>query len=375
MSTRPAVPALDLATVARIRLVPGTDSWARMDPLRPAKRRCRGLAAVFSVALLALAGCGSNQHNSSTGTGRGQSKAASGQHTSAAAPPPVRLVYRHLFSLSAPLRDPASALISGGRFVFLGGLDAADSSTAGIVLSNVHRTLRTFSLPLAQHDAQGAALGGRVYVFGGGSFSELDHIISFDPSTGAVTTVGQLPRAQSDVAVAELGGTAYIVGGYDGTNWLTTILAWRPGSRVRVVGHLPVGLRYSAVSAVDGRLLVIGGSTPTVASDAIYSFDPATGAVKQIGRLRDPITHASAATLGSTVYLIGGRGDLLNAQTAAVWAINPETGAIKAAGRLPQALSDTGTLTVGDAIVVAGGLDGAGGTSSAVGEFVPPAGG
>ena len=320
--------------------------------------------------MLALAGCGSSQHGSSTSTGRSQTKAESGQHTTTALPAPVRLVYRHLFSLPAPLRDPASALISGGRFVFLGGLDAADSSTAGIELANVHGTLQTFSLPLAQHDAQGAALGGRVYVFGGGSFSELDHIVSFDPATGAVTTVGQLPRAQSDVAVAELGGTAYIVGGYDGTNWLNTILAWRPGSRVRVVGHLPVGLRYSAVSAVDGRLLVIGGSTPTVASDAIYSFDSATGAVKQIGRLRHPITHGSAATLGSSVYLIGGRGDLLNAQTAAVWAIDPQTGAVKAAGRLPQALSDTGTLTVGNVIVVAGGLDAAGGTSSAVGEFV-----
>jgi N-acetylneuraminic acid mutarotase len=183
--------------------------------------------------------------------------------------------------------------------------------------------------------------------------------------------VGQLPHAQSDVAVAELGGTAYIVGGYDGANWLNTILAWRPGSPPRVVGHLPVGLRYSAVSAVDGRLLVIGGSTPTVASNAIYSFDPATGLVKQIGRLRHPITHGSAATLGSTVYLIGGRGDLLNAQTADVWAINPQTGDVKAAGRLPQPLSDTGALTVGGAIVIAGGLDPAGGTSAAVGELTP----
>ena len=380
MSTRRAVATLALATLALIRLLPATYSGARADPSLPSTRACRRLALVSSAALLALAACGSSQHASSTSTrtstsaGPGQAKAAPGQHTTTAPPPPVRLVYRHLFSLAAPLRDPASALIPGGRFVFLGGLDAADSSTAGIELANVHGTLRTFRLPLAQHDAQAAALGRRVYVFGGGSFSELDHIVSLDPATGAVITVGQLPRAQSDVAVAALGGTAYIVGGYDGTNWLNTILAWRPGSRVRVVGHLPVGLRYSAVSAVDGRLLVIGGSTPTVASDAIYSFDPATGTVRKIGRLRHPITHASAAALGSTVYLIGGRGDLLNAQTAAVWAIDPQTGAVRSAGRLPQALSDTGTLTVSDAIVVAGGLDAAGGTSSAVGEFVPAGG-
>ena len=139
MSTRPAVAAFALATLARIRFVAVTHSRARRAPLCPANRTCRGLAAVCSVALLALVGCGSNQHSSSTSAGRGQSKAASGQHTSTAPAPPARLVYRHLFSLPAPLRDPASALISGGRFVFLGGLDAADSSTAGIELSNVHQ--------------------------------------------------------------------------------------------------------------------------------------------------------------------------------------------------------------------------------------------
>ena len=171
---------------------------------------------------------------------------------------------------------PASVVLGGGRFVLLGGLDAADSSSAAIELADRDRVLHTASLPLAQHDAQGAQLYGLVYVFGGGSLSELDHIISFDPARGVVRTVGSLPAAQSDVAVTASRGTAYVVGGYDGTNWLDTILAWRPGSAARVVAHLPVGLRYAAASTVDGQVLIIGGSTPTGASDAVYRFDPAT---------------------------------------------------------------------------------------------------
>jgi N-acetylneuraminic acid mutarotase len=136
-----------------------------------------------------------------------------------------------------------------------------------------------------------------------------------------------------------------------------------------------VGLRYSAVTAVDGKLIIIGGSTPTNASDAIYRFDPATGSVQRIGRLPQPITHGAAATLGSTVYMVGGRGDLDNQQTATVWAINPQTGAVHVAGHLPQPLSDTGVLTVGNAIIVAGGLEASGGTASSVGELVPSAAG
>ncbi len=374
-STKPTVrirsrrsePVSWLATLARIHLLPATSSGARKDPNRPATRPCRWVAAASALVAITFAGCGSSSHPATTSSGPAHTTST----TASARPRPARLVYRPLFSLAAPLRDPASATLPDGHLVLIGGLDEADSSTAGIELASLHRTLHTFTLPLAQHDAQGAALGDRVYVFGGGSFSELDHILSFDPATGTVTEVGHLPHAQSDVGVAELGGTAYIVGGYDGVNWFNTILAWRPGSPVKVAGHLPVGLRYSAVTPVDGRLLVIGGSTPSAASDAIYSFDPATGAVTRIGRLRHPITHGSAATLGSTAYLIGGRGELDNEQTAAIWAIDPHTGAVTAAGRLPRALSDTGTVAVGGAIVVAGGLEPSGQTSSEVGELVP----
>ncbi len=316
-----------------------------------------------------LAGCGGAAHTSSA-AGRPAARASTAK-PKPRKPESVHVAYHRLFALPAPLRDPASATIAPGRLVLLGGLDASDVSTDEIDVVSLRRVLHAYTLPLAQHDAQAATIDGKVYVFGGGSLSELDHILRFDPATGAVRQVGQLPQSQSDVAVAALGQTAYIVGGYNGVDWLNTILAWRPGSAVRVVGHLPVGLRYSAAAAADGRLLVIGGSTPTRASRAIYSFDPATGTVQRIGSLPQPITHASAATLGSQVYVIGGRGDLDNAQTAKIWAIDPHTGRVRMAGRLPTPLSDSGVRTVGGRIVVVGGLEPSGATGSTVAELVP----
>jgi len=364
-----------LARLARIHRSFINPLTARSYPLRawatPSRRACILAAA---AALLLTAGCGSSQSASASSHASGAHHRTAKTGARPAPPRPLTLGYHPLFSLPAPLRDPASADIGGGRFVLIGGLDAADTSSAEIDVASRHGLLHTATLPLAQHDAQGAALAGKVYVFGGGSFSELDHIVSFDPVSNAVGGAGALPRAQSDVAVAELGGTAYIVGGYDGTNWLNTILAWRPGSPVRVAGHLPVGLRYSSVSPVDGQLVIIGGSTPTGATDAIYRFDPRSGAVVRIGRLPHPITHAGAATLGSYVYLVGGRGDNLDAQTANLLAIDPRTGAVRGAGRLPQPLSDPGVLAVGDAIIVAGGLTPSGAVEAGVGELAPSGG-
>jgi len=209
-----------------------------------------------------------------------------------------------------------------------------------------------------------------VYLFGGGEFTQYDHILRFDPGSGSVSQVGVLPRPESDVAVAAIGGSAYVVGGFDGLEALDTIVAWRPGSPARIVGHLPVALRYAAVVASGPDLVIIGGSTPTGASDAIYRFDPATGGVTQIGRLPRATTHAGAADLGGEVYLVGGRGETVDDRSSAVWAINPSTGAVRAAGRLPQPLSDAGVLAERGAIIVAGGHSPEG-TDASVGELVP----
>jgi hypothetical protein len=104
----------------------------------------------------------------------------------------------------------------------LGGLDAADVSASEIEVADLHGVVHTASLPSPQHDAQAALLGGRVYVFGGGNASELDHILMYDPAGGGESTVGSLAVPQSDVAVTQAGGTAYVVGGFDGTNYLDT---------------------------------------------------------------------------------------------------------------------------------------------------------
>jgi N-acetylneuraminic acid mutarotase len=282
------------------------------------------------------------------------------------------LAYKHLYTLPAPLRDPAYSTLADGRFVLIGGLSAADTSTTEVYVGDLAHTTQAATLGVAQHDAQAATLAGKVYVFGGGSFSELDHIFSFDPASSVLATVGALPSAQSDVAVASIGNTAYVVGGYDGVNWKNTILSYSPGaSATKVAATMPVGLRYAAVAAIDGRVLIAGGSTPVAASRAILSFDPATGKVTRIGTLPSPVTHGELAPLGQFAYLVGGRGNGTNSQTARIFAINPQTGKVTAAGRLPAGVSDAAVVPHGRSLLLIGGLESSGGVSGNVGELTP----
>ncbi len=318
-----------------------------------------------SLALLVVvvfgSGCGASARHAATST---QSSAKKDPVVRVV---PVTVAERPLGNLAAPVQDATSAPWHGGA-ILAGGLTSADTSTANVVL--VRAPGRTAPLPLALHDATSAALGGAVYLFGGGDgVHQLDGIIRVTP--GTPTTVAHLPAPSSDQAGAAWGGAEYVVGGYTGTSWLNTIVRWRPGQPARVVGRLPVALRYAAVAAVAGRIVIAGGSTPAgTASDAVLSFDPATRRITRVGRLPNPTTHAAAAALGSHVYVIGGRGAVVDTPTAAIEAVDPIARRVVPAGMLGSARSDLAAVGLPGKILLAGGRGGSG-TVATISELVP----
>ena len=269
---------------------------------------------------------------------------------------PLRVAARAAGSLSAPVQDAAIATV-GRRLLLLGGLNAADVSTADVraIVSGRERTIGR--LPTVFHDGAAVAIGRFAYEFGGGDgVRQLDQILRVNPTTGAATRVGTMPAPSSDHAAAVVGDEAYVVGGYTGRGWLNTIVAWRPNHSARVVARLPVPVRYAAVAAVAGKVVIAGGSLPDgSASRAVYAFDPAERAIRRLGSLPTPTTHAAAAALGGRVLVIGGRSAEPNTPSAGVVAIDPKSGGIRLAGRLPQRVSDAAATAVGRGLVVAGG--------------------
>ena len=55
-----------------------------------------------------------------------------------ARPRSVALSYRPLFTLPAAVQDPATAPLGGGRFVLLGGITPAVTSTAAVTVADAH---------------------------------------------------------------------------------------------------------------------------------------------------------------------------------------------------------------------------------------------
>jgi DNA-binding beta-propeller fold protein YncE len=316
------------------------------------------------AALVAATGCSSSKH-----AARHEAPPAATTTGHTAATPARKLVMfveHRVRSLARPLQDAAAAPEGSGA-VLAGGLNSADASVGDVLFVSAGRDAVRGSLPTARHDAAAAALGGATYVFGGGDAThQLNEIVKVGAGV-----VGRLPQPASDVSAAVVSGTAYIVGGFTGTQWLNTILAWRPGQQPRVAARLPVALRYAAVTAAQGRLVIAGGSIPSgTATRAVLVFDPSTGRVRQIAQLPSRTTHAAAASIDGTVYVIGGRGPAVDTPTRHIVAIDPLTGKIRYAGALATPRSDLAAVTVGNRILVAGGRD-ASAAISTIAELVP----
>ncbi len=253
----------------------------------------------------------------------------------------------------------AVAVRDGASVIVAGGLDGSGTTVGGVFRMDptTGKLVALGKLPRPVHDGAGAMIGGRLFVFGGGSTTGTDLVQAFDPSTGRGAVVGHLPVSLSDLSAVSIGATVYLVGGYDGSSPRPEVYGTKDGVHLTQVATLPVGLRYPAVTAADGRLIVAGGQAAHGPTRSVYAVDPASGAVRRLGTLPAAVAHAAAFTLGSSVYVAGGR-DATDAAVARVSAVDPRSGAVRAARALPRATADAAITTSPSGVLLVGGWGG-----------------
>jgi Kelch motif protein len=290
--------------------------------------------------------------------------AASGGRAAQTTNPRLRI--RRIGKLPSPTQLPSVAGLPGGRALVLGGLNAADVSTDGIVRIGSSGSARMVGrLPAPLHDSAATEIAGRPYLLGGGDATSTAAVLRLTEDGGSANA-GRLPVAASDIAAATIGSTAYVIGGYTGTTALRSVLAYTPGHRVRTVATLPRPLRYAAVAPVGRDILIAGGTSGTSAQRAVLRYRPGTSRVVPVARLRHPLTHAAGVAYRGRFYVIGGRGDTLGSPSAAIWSVDPAAGTVRAAGRLPAAFSDLGVASGPQGVLLVGGRDARGRVSDQI---------
>jgi hypothetical protein len=138
------------------------------------------------------------------------------------------------YRLAAPVQREVAVL--DGRTVYLaGGLDSSDVSASGVFALNpaTGRLASLGSMTDAFHDGAGAMIGGKLFVFGGGTVSGTDVVQAFDPASRSSAVVAHLPVSLSDLSAVTVGNTTYLVGGYDGHTPRREIYATTDGTTFR----------------------------------------------------------------------------------------------------------------------------------------------
>lgn len=360
------------------------------DSVRYGRRRLIALLACVVVAGAAI-WVGAAHHSGGDPDSRaGPARPAGTSHPPASASSPLALqVVPAPYQLPVPISR--EVVLPGGTLgraheptlMIAGGLTSASSTTSAVRLLNPEtgQTRVAGRLAVATHDAGGALLGSRPFVFGGGSVSSTGAVQSGRPGR-ALVTAGRLPGVRSDLSAVTLGGRAYLVGGYSGTRYYSAVLATADGRRFRVAARLPVPVRYPAVAALGSRIWVFGGQTPSGITSTIQRVDPASGQATVVGQLPAPLAHATGFTLGGRVFVAGGQtaraaGRSRTASPSArlstsnrVFQYVPASvqapassrhaapGVIQVAGHLPVPVANAGAAVMGSTAYLVGGDNG-----------------
>ena len=227
--------------------------------------------------------------------------------------------------------------------------------------------------PLARYEAQGVAVGGRLYVFGGFYTARIEatsRVDAYDIASDTWVRLADMPEAITHAGQAEDGETIYLVGGFAGDHpgpsmdrvWKYHIPSnsWSPGP------PLPAP-RGAGVAVRLGRTLHFFGGT--VREGSQYLYDSADHWTLDLDRgtswataapLPNPRNHLGGVAFGGKIWAIGGQhlGDEEGGNQDAVHLYDPAVDQWSAAPPTPRPLGHVAAsvLVREGRIVVVGGV-------------------
>ena len=284
------------------------------------------------------------------------------------APPRVRSSLLH-WRLPVPISQAVVLPGRGAHLVIAGGIPPSGKPANGaFILATSNGSLRPCAdLLTGVHEASGAILEDRDFVFGGMGPGPTASVQSFAEPSSATTAAStptadattSLPRPRAGSAAVTVGNTVYLVGGYGGGTANGDVLATKDGRTFTTVATLPVAVRDPAVAALGRIIYVFGGATTSSAASAvtdIQQVDPGRQAAV-VGQLPEPVEGAVAVTLDGQIYVAGGQGP--SGTNAVIWGFEQASSRVAPSGRLHEAVSGAGVAVRGSTAWLVGGESGA----------------
>jgi N-acetylneuraminic acid mutarotase len=161
------------------------------------------------------------------------------------------------------------------------------------------------------------------------------------------------------MAVAAAAGRIYALGGADGMLESNTVFIYDPATDRWTAGApLPTPREHVVAATIGSRIYVVGGRTMAgVNTGVLEAWDVVTETWHTLDPMPSPRSGHGAAVLNGKLYVFGGENLLNGGVFDTVEEYDPATGAWRAVRALPAPRTGPGVVTVGDAIHVIGGSD------------------
>jgi len=218
------------------------------------------------------------------------------------------------------------------------------------------------------------AVGNRLRILGGlsPSGSSLSGASWLDPKSGAVTAAGSLADVVHDGAGAQIGAASFVFGGGSPDTFATVQSLGAATPTGAVAGQLPQPRSDLATATIGRTVYIVGGYDGTTYDPSVLATVDGTH-FTTTATLPVPVRYPAVVALGNSVFSFGGQtgsGAGSGATTtAAIQEIDPATHTARVVGTLPQALYGAAAFVIAGHIYLAGGQTGGGQTLTQLYEF------
>lgn len=222
-----------------------------------------------------------------------------------------------------PRRSEPTAVVQGGSMYVLGGRRADVLAAVERYAVKADSWTSMPDMPTPRAGLAAAVVGRAMYAIGGrtqpggpcsqGPGGQLATVERFDLTTETWTTVASLPNARSDLAAAALGGKVYVFGGCrvtrEGIRFLDRVDVYDPStdSWSTTPSDLPTAraAMYS-VATRAGSVHVIGGWAGRGPLGVHEVYSPALDAYEPAAALLTPRAEMGVVSARGKVYAVGG---------------------------------------------------------------------
>lgn len=201
--------------------------------------------------------------------------------------------------------DAAGAELGSRVLVVGGGTTAATASTQ---IERGGRMVASSALPQARADAGAVTMGATAYVVGGYDGSAMNREVVSTTNGRSFRKVASLPVPVRYPALAALGSRIYVFGGLGASGHPTAAVQVVDTRRrtARVVGNLPVPVDGASAGVLDGTIYIAGGDRGASPRAAIYAFKPRGSSFLRAGSLQVPVANAGSAVRDGRLWIVGG---------------------------------------------------------------------